>query len=436
MTPSHDFPEAADISRAVRMIHGIRPAAAATRPASTARPTSPSGATTTSPTSSTASSTRHAMDPRAPSSSIRRTASPEPPRMPGSRRSTSASSTRGCCRSGSPTARARPSTAWPSTFPTTGRRRSRGPARHRHHVDVQARPQLPHGRRVAGGADLAQPRDPRGRRLLAAGVRRPARVGRRHGPAHPAHEDAGERRHLQDPQPRDRPVARAPSSPSRTPTTGPTPSASPGRSRRCSSPTGLVATHARSLRVNDDLTTLKVGYNSFRRAAASLMFRKDVVHRARWAGSTRPARPPTPSSATASAPCSARTPTSTSPRSWCMTQLTEGSLSRDGVRLRLAPRRTRRVTVRRTSTGIARSPPDERRPRLEPGAPRQYPAPERFLTGRDAPPAVPRRHVGLRLARPARSLRRRQRPGRSRRPLRPVGDGRAGCGRTALRPRP
>ena len=26
-------------------------------------------------------------------------------------------------------------------------------------------------------------------------------------------------------------------------------------------PTGLVSTHARSLRVNDDLTTLKVGYN-------------------------------------------------------------------------------------------------------------------------------------------------------------------------------
>ena len=82
------------------------------------------------------------------------------------------------------------------------------PARHHHHVDVQARPQLPHGGRVARGADLAQPRDPCRRRLLAAGVRRPARVGHRHRPAHPADEDAGERRDVQDPQPRDRPEPR------------------------------------------------------------------------------------------------------------------------------------------------------------------------------------------------------------------------------------
>ena len=47
------------------------------------------------------------------------------------------------------------------------RRRSGRPARHGHHVDVQARRELPYGRGVAGGADLAQPRDPRRRRPLA-----------------------------------------------------------------------------------------------------------------------------------------------------------------------------------------------------------------------------------------------------------------------------
>ena len=39
----------------------------------------------------------------------------------------------------------------------------------------------------------------------------------------------------------------------------------------------MVATSGRALRVYADMTSLTVGYNSFRRGEASLMFRKDIV---------------------------------------------------------------------------------------------------------------------------------------------------------------
>jgi hypothetical protein len=152
-------------------------------------------------------------------------------------------------------------------------------------------------------------------------------------------------------------------------------------------PTNLVATHARSLRVNDDLTTLKVGYNSFRRAAASLMFRKDIVIRALGGfDETRKA---------ADTEFGHRITTVFGEDAndnllevLVMTQLTEGSLSRAEFAFgwhhpaRVAFSQAYQYWHREIAAGRASA-------RLEPGAPRQYPAPERFLTGRDAPAASP-----------------------------------------------
>ena len=152
-------------------------------------------------------------------------------------------------------------------------------------------------------------------------------------------------------------------------------------------PTGVVATHSRSLRVNDDLTTLKVGYNSFRRAAASLMFRKDIVIRA-LGGFDETRKAADTEFGYRISTVFGEDATENLPEVLVMTQLTEGSLSRAEFAFgwhhgaRVAFSQAYQYWHREIAAGRAPA-------RLEPGAPRQYPAPERFLTGRDAPEARP-----------------------------------------------
>ena len=148
----------------------------------------------------------------------------------------------------------------------------------------------------------------------------------------------------------------------------------------------LVASHSRSLRVHDDLTTLKVGYNSFRRAAASLMFRKDVVIEELGAfDETRKA---------ADTEFGDRIETVFGPESnvnlldvLVLTQLTEGSLSREEFAfgwhhpVRVAYNQAARHWHREIAAG-------REHPVLQPGSPRRFPAPSRFLTGQDAAPVA------------------------------------------------
>ena len=149
-------------------------------------------------------------------------------------------------------------------------------------------------------------------------------------------------------------------------------------------PTGLIATHARSVRVFGDLSTLKVGYNSFRMAAASLMFRKDVVVKALGGfDETRKA---------ADTEFAERIAIVFGPEAMfyvtevlVFTQLTEGSLSRPEFAFgwhhgsRVIYGDAFRFWHREIEAGRATA-------MLEPSGPRRYPAPERFLTGREPPP--------------------------------------------------
>ena len=102
-------------------------------------------------------------------------------------------------------------------------------------------------------------------------------------------------------------------------------------------PTGLVATHVRTMRLYPDLSAVKVGYSSFRTAAASLMFRKDVVLKAMGGFDE--------SRKAADTEFKERIEAVFGPDAnldldevLVLTQLTEGSLSRARVRLRLASR--------------------------------------------------------------------------------------------------
>ncbi|MGI9085462.1 MAG: glycosyltransferase family 2 protein [Aeromicrobium sp.] len=150
--------------------------------------------------------------------------------------------------------------------------------------------------------------------------------------------------------------------------------------------TGLVATSARALRVHGDLTSLRIGSNSFRRGEASLMFRKEVVIDA--LGGFDEVRK------SADTEFFERLTVVFGPDAFLyitkvlvMTQLTEGSLSRDelkfgwhhGARSLYAESRRywhREIAARREGA------------RLEPGAPRRIPAPSRILTGRDPDPST------------------------------------------------
>jgi glycosyltransferase involved in cell wall biosynthesis len=149
-------------------------------------------------------------------------------------------------------------------------------------------------------------------------------------------------------------------------------------------PTGLVSTHARTLRVHDDLSSLKVGYSSFRPAAASLMIRKDIVLRALGAfDETRKAADT--EFAERIADFFGPEANYDLPEVLVLTQLTEGSLSRaefqfgwhHGSRVVYgdAHRYWHREIVAGRSTAF-----------LDPVAPRRFPAPERFITGREVAP--------------------------------------------------
>ena len=146
----------------------------------------------------------------------------------------------------------------------------------------------------------------------------------------------------------------------------------------------LMATHTRSVRVHHDLRTLKVGYNSFRRGAASLMFRKDeVIGRFGAFDETRKAAD-TEFAERIDAVYGTEA-TLNLPEVLVLTQLTEGSLSREefvfgwhhGVRVTYG--QAYRYWHRRIAAGDAS-------PKLDPRAPRPYPAPEVFLTGGDTSP--------------------------------------------------
>ena len=150
--------------------------------------------------------------------------------------------------------------------------------------------------------------------------------------------------------------------------------------------TPLVATSARALRVHSDMTSLRIGSNSFRRGEASLMFRKDVVietlggfDEVRKAADTEFFERLTLVFGTDAFLYITKV--------LVMTQLTEGSLSRDELKFgwhhgsRSLYAESRRYWHRQIAAG-------RESPRLQPGAPRRIPAPSRILTGRDPAPST------------------------------------------------
>jgi hypothetical protein len=145
--------------------------------------------------------------------------------------------------------------------------------------------------------------------------------------------------------------------------------------------TDLVASNARALRVHDDLTSLKVGYNSFRRGEASLMFRKDVVIEA-LGGFDETRKSADTEFFERLEVVFGPEANQYEPDVLVLTQLTAGSLSRDeftygwhhGARTLYGD--ARRHWHRQIAAGVAS-------PWLEPGAPRRIPAPDRILAGRD-----------------------------------------------------
>ena len=149
-------------------------------------------------------------------------------------------------------------------------------------------------------------------------------------------------------------------------------------------PTGLVATHARSVRVLGDLSTVKVGYNSFRMAAASLMFRKDIVLAALGAFDETRKGADTEFAERITA-VFGEDATYNLPEVLVFTQLTEGSLSRTDFAFgwhhgsRIVYGDAFRFWHREIVAGRASA-------HLDPEGPRQFPAPARFLTGRKTAP--------------------------------------------------
>ena len=149
-------------------------------------------------------------------------------------------------------------------------------------------------------------------------------------------------------------------------------------------PTGLLATHARSARMFPDLSVVKVGYSAFRVAAASLMFRKNEVLRALGAfDETRKAADTEFAERIMSV--FGDDAVLDLPDVLVFTQLTEGSLSRTDFQFgwhhgsRVVYADAHRHWHREIEAGRASA-------KLEPGGPRHFPAPERFITGRATPP--------------------------------------------------
>ena len=148
----------------------------------------------------------------------------------------------------------------------------------------------------------------------------------------------------------------------------------------------VVATSGRALRVYADMTSLTVGYNSFRRGEASLMFRKDIVietlgsfHETRKAADTEFFE-------------RIDTVFGTDNNVWLpdvlvLTQLTAGSLSRDEFSFgwhhgaRTVYGEARRFWHRQIAAGLAS-------PYLPPGDTSAIYAPNRMMTGRSADPTT------------------------------------------------
>jgi len=149
-------------------------------------------------------------------------------------------------------------------------------------------------------------------------------------------------------------------------------------------PTGLVATHARGARMYPDLSIVKVGYSTFRVAAASMMFRRDVVLRA-LGGFDETRKAADTEFAERIVTVFGEEALLDLPDVLVFTQLTEGSLSRSDFEFgwhhgsRVVYADARRYWHREIEAG--REPA-----KLEPGGPRRFPAPERFITGRKVPP--------------------------------------------------
>jgi glycosyltransferase involved in cell wall biosynthesis len=149
-------------------------------------------------------------------------------------------------------------------------------------------------------------------------------------------------------------------------------------------PTGLVATHARGARLYPDLSLVKVGYSAFRIAAASMMFRKDVVLRALGGFDETRKAADTEFAERVVAVFGDEALLNLSDV-LMFTQLTEGSLSRSDFEFgwhhgsRVVYADARRYWHREIEAGRETA-------KLEPGGERRFPAPERFITGREVPP--------------------------------------------------
>jgi len=149
-------------------------------------------------------------------------------------------------------------------------------------------------------------------------------------------------------------------------------------------PTGLVATHARTMRLHDNLSTVSVGYSSFRSAAASLMFRKDIVL-ASLGGFDEGRKGADTEFAERIKAVFGSHANHVVKELLVLTQLTEGSLSRAELAFnwnhgsRVVYRDAYEFWHREIVAGRASA-------FLKPGEARTFPAPDRVITGRESPP--------------------------------------------------
>jgi len=151
-------------------------------------------------------------------------------------------------------------------------------------------------------------------------------------------------------------------------------------------PTGLMATHCRCVRVFPNLSTLNVGMNSFRRCAPSTMFRKDAVVAA-MGGYDETRKEADNEFYERLRVVFGEDANLDLPDVMVLYQLTSDSLSRDEYRFawqhgaRAGYIQARRYWHRRIAAG-------HESPVLEPGGPRRIYAPQRVLTGHDHEPAT------------------------------------------------
>ncbi|HKY58624.1 MAG TPA: glycosyltransferase family 2 protein [Aeromicrobium sp.] len=150
-------------------------------------------------------------------------------------------------------------------------------------------------------------------------------------------------------------------------------------------PTGLVATHCRCVRVFPNLSTLNVGMNSFRRCAPSTMFRKDVVIAA-LGGYDETRKEADNEFYERVRVVFGEGANLDLPDVMVLYQLTADSLSRDEYRFawqhgaRAGYIQARRYWHRQIAAG-------RESPFLDPAGPRRIHAPQRVLTGHDLGPA-------------------------------------------------